>query len=100
MAIRFNWRLPSTGEELAKISVTFTLSREDLANVLAAAKVPHDYDKLKDLSKAEIESAVRDLLSRNPDQRNWWTDDYREDYDGEPTADDVFEWAKSQINRL
>lgn len=98
--IKFNWVLPSTGEELTKISITHTLSREDLANLLAAAKSPNCFEDMTDLSKAEIERAIRELLATHPENRHWWRDDYREADGLDVTADDVFEWAKSQIDRL
>lgn len=101
--IKFNWVRKSDGEPLTKIRITHTLTRTDLANLYAAATIPTTYDEMELLSKGSkhaIEEAIRDKLFSHRDDLNWWRDNYADEYDNEPTADEVFEWARKQIAKL
>lgn len=97
--IRFGWRRGST--EIAHLSCAWSFTREDLANLIAAAVLPSSYDDMAaPRSKKELEEAVRELLARNADRRHWWPDEYREDHAGEPGYAEVLEWARGQAARF
>jgi hypothetical protein len=96
--IEFNWHRKNDGAPLTKLRATWTLSREDLAAVLCARLAGAPEAGEGELSRAEVERLIRDQLEANADARYWWRD--REEYPGEPTNDDVFEWALRQVGRL
>lgn len=102
MTIRLSgWHNPRTGEDLAAVRITWYLSRDDLAGLLIAALEPHTHEDLKqDLSRYQAEREIRGQLEKNAEKRNWWRDAYRENYPGEPSADEVLAWARSQVDRL
>lgn len=101
--IKFNWSRKSDGTELTKISVTFTLSRDQLANLLVAALLPSMADELVDMSKAAIEREIRSQLAHNPSKMDYWPDNYpdSESLSGEWVSyAQVEEWARHQIDKL
>lgn len=98
--IRFNWKRKSDGEPLAKVRVEHLLTRQDMAHLLAAKVRPFDQESMREMSRQEIDTAIRDQLWQNPDGRHWWTDDYSEEYPHEVTADEVLEWAERQVAKL
>lgn len=86
---------------VARVSCTWTLTREEVAWCIIAAIEPHTYEDLAaPRTKRELEKAVRDLLARNADKREWWADAYKEEYPGEPTPDEVEAWGIEQASRL
>jgi hypothetical protein len=96
--ITFNWRRKTDGEPMAKVRTTWTLTREDLANVLCSRLAEAPEPGVSELSRAEVEHLIRDQLAMNADARHWWRD--REEYPGEVTNDEVFEWALKQVAKL
>ncbi len=101
MTIRLGWKRASDGELLARIMTIRYLTREQLTGALIAATIPHARADLKDLTRAEIEEAIRSQLERHADAMNWWQDEYREYYaDEDVTAEEAEAWAQAQIVKV
>jgi hypothetical protein len=98
--IRFNWRRKSDGEPLTRISVSHTLTRDGLAQLLIVAKAPWTAAELTEMSKTAVERAIRMQLERDPSAADCWGDEYAEQYDHEVTQDQAWEWAKRQVAKL
>jgi hypothetical protein len=94
--ITFNWRRKSDGEPMAKVGVTWTLTREGLADVLCAVQPPETADT--ELTKSETERLIREQLKENADARHWWRD--RDDPECGVSNDEIFDWALRQVNQL
>lgn len=88
------------GEPAARVREEWVLTRAELAGLLITGLEPGQYGDLRELTRTEIEAAIRQVLSTRADKRHWWGDLYRDEYDGEPTADEVEKWAMAQISKL
>lgn len=98
--LKFNWRRRSDGAPMTKIQVTHTLTVPELEGLLIAAHAPTSYGDLHELAKTQVEALIRRQLQVSPDKRHWWTDDYREPHEGDPTIEDVSTWAKKQVAKV
>jgi hypothetical protein len=52
----------------------------------------------RELSRAEVERFIRSQLKTNAEARHGWRT--RVACDGEPTNDQIFEWAQKQVAKL
>ncbi len=102
MAIRFNWVRGT--EKIAHVRTTWSLTREDVANILIAWYMPRSHEEMQEMLEkcplAELEHAVRELLASDPSKRHWWRDEYQAVSPGEPTAEEVEAWGMTQALRL
>jgi hypothetical protein len=99
MAIRFNWVRGT--EKIAHVRTTWSLTREDVANILIAWYMPRSHEEMQEKRPvAELEHAIRELLATEPAKRRWWADEYQVISPGEPTEEEVRAWGMTQALRL
>jgi hypothetical protein len=95
--IAFNRRRQIDQEPIARVRSTWSLSRDDIADLLCARlnDIPAGSGELP---RAQIEILVREQLATHADARHWWRD--REEYPGETTNDELYAWAQKQAAKL
>jgi len=98
--IRFSWKRRSDGEPMAKVRAEWLLTRDDMAGLLIARILPTAHEELAEMTRGDIEEAIRTQLWDCADRRNWWRDEYAEDYLREVTQGEAWEWAMRQVRKL
>jgi hypothetical protein len=101
--IRFNWRRKSDQAPMAEVRVSWKLTVEDMAGALIAAVRPLYPAELTEMTRAEVETQIRDALySGGSDKMSYWRDAYADDTDGDSdlTAEEAEEWATRQVRKL
>jgi hypothetical protein len=82
------------GKKRVDMRITHRVGGEDFVSALCVLHQSDDADELPDLTRAQIEEKVREVLTKRPDDRYWWRDDLEDD-----DADTLLEWAEELVQR-
>lgn len=82
------------GVKRVNMQVTHRVNAEDFVMALCLEHQSDDADELPDLTRAQIESKVREVLTARPDARFWWTDELEEE-----DVSMLKDWAEELVRR-